>query len=87
MTTYFTPPTRKVRLSVERPHPLLSRISFDSGLTVLKSGSSYVTVETPSAEQLQAADIAYIGGHPYPVSVDEAAALTAAGYGSYLSTS
>ena len=85
MTTYFTPPTRRVRFP-GRPGGLFSRLYLDSGITVLKSGSSYRSVEVPSAEELQAADIAYIGGHPYPIDSTEETALVNAGYGAYITT-
>lgn len=56
------------------------------GRTVLKSvGGVYSTVDTPSQDQIDAAAVCYLGGHVYSVSSAEAAALTAAGYGAYLS--
>lgn len=87
MATYFTPPTRRNRLWLVRPHGLLSRLHLDSGLTVLKNGGFYTTVENPAAEDVEAADAAYLGGRAYEVTTEEADALTAAGYGSYLTTS
>jgi hypothetical protein len=50
------------------------------GRTVLKVGSTYRTVDTPTVDEVNAADIAYLGGHIYTVTSTEAAALTAAGY-------
>ncbi len=41
---------------------------------------TYTTVDTPTTEQVAAAQVAYLGGHLYEVTVTEAAALTAAGY-------
>lgn len=56
-----------------------------SGITVLKDqGGNYSQVVCPTSDQVDAAAIAYVGGHEYDVSVDEAAALTAAGYGFYV---
>ena len=55
------------------------------GQTVLKTAGVYTTVQTPTVAQCAAADIVYLGGHIYTVSDDEAAALTAAGYGAGLS--
>lgn len=77
---HFEPPTAL------RPYPgvrdrLFCRMKLAVGLTVLKSESGgYVTVEHPTNEQIDAAAIAYLGGHVYEVSDDEADSLTAAGY-------
>ena len=56
------------------------RIRILYGQTVLKFGTSYRTVTDPAAEDIDAADIAYLGGHTYPITDTEAAELTAAGY-------
>ena len=75
----FNPPRRKRRLD-DRDR-LFSRMSFSEGLTVLKqSDGSFVTVEVPTNEQLAAAAAVYAGGHIHQVSLEEADALTAAGY-------
>lgn len=77
--TTFTPPTVLVRL--DTPHRLFSRKSLPTGVTVLKSPlGSYTQTQNPTPEQIDAAAVAYLGGHVYPVSDTEAAALTAAGY-------
>lgn len=55
------------------------------GQSVLKTGGVYVTKQTPTTTECAAADIVYLGGHVYTVDATEAAALTAAGYGTYLS--
>lgn len=56
------------------------------GRSVLKAADgTYSTVDTPTQDQIDASAVAYLGGHVYEVSADEAAALTAAGYGSGLS--
>lgn len=56
------------------------------GRTVLKSvDGTYTTVASPTVSQIEAAAVAYIGGHRYEVTSDEAAALTAAGYGAGIS--
>lgn len=56
------------------------------GITVLKSaGGAYSSVQYPTVDDLAAAAVVYQGGHDYTVSSGEAAALTAAGYGAYLS--
>jgi hypothetical protein len=56
------------------------------GRTVLKSVAGvYTTVDTPTQDEIDAAAICYLGGHIYPISAAEATALTAAGYGAYIS--
>lgn len=57
-----------------------------TGISVLKFGSSYRQYQSPTQDDLDAADITYLGGRIYQVSDDEAAALTAAGYGVNLYT-
>lgn len=76
----FIPPThnRNVFSSEDR---LWRHFHYPTGLTVLKwPDGSYQTVEEVDPAQLEAASIAYIGGHEYNVDGAEAAALTAAGY-------
>lgn len=74
----FRPPT--VRRPMDTTDPLFRRLKINVGLSVLKTAGFYTTVESPSPEDIAAADIAYLGGRVYPISPDEAAALTAAGY-------
>lgn len=50
------------------------------GRSVLKIDGTYITVDTPTAEQQAAASVAYIGGHIYDITPEEASALAAAGY-------
>jgi hypothetical protein len=47
---------------------------------VLKIDGEYFQVRFPSSEEVQDADIAYIGGYSYEVSEGEKEALEAAGY-------
>lgn len=76
----FEPPT------VEYPggppsDRLFGRMKFPRGITVLKNGASYVALENPTDEQVAAADAAYVGGRTHEIfSLDEVAALEAAGY-------
>jgi hypothetical protein len=40
--------------------------------------------QTPSQDDLAAASYYFLGGHEYVISDEQAAVLTAAGYGSYV---
>ena len=79
MAYRFTTPTVLEEFDGEY-HPLFSRIKIPKGITVLKDGGVYTQVRYPSAEEVAAADIAYIGGYSYEVSASEKADLEAAGY-------
>lgn len=83
MPVYFTPPRVPEKAYVR--HRLFSRVSVDQGVTVLKEDGFYRLARIPSAEECEAADAYYQGGRTYLVSDDEGDALTAAGYGAYLS--
>jgi hypothetical protein len=78
--TFFTLPTYRQRA------PWRGRLTLyvDVAYSVLKNGSSYTQVRDPLAEDVESADIAYLGGRDYIVSDAEIAALTDAGYGAYL---
>jgi hypothetical protein len=92
MPYWFEPPTRELmrnyQAEPDRVYPVdaASRGLFKyirrggSGLSVLKTGGTYVTKETPTSNECDAADIAYLGGHKYLVSDEEGAALAAAGF-------
>lgn len=54
------------------------------GITILKVNGKYREERYPLSSDVKDADIAYVGGHVYKVSNEEAAELTAAGYGEYL---
>lgn len=79
MAYRFTTPTVLEEMESDG-HPLFSRIKIPKGITVLKDGGVYTQVRYPSAEEVDAADIAYIGGYSYEVDATEKAALEAAGY-------
>jgi hypothetical protein len=80
MPTYkFTTPTILEELESDG-HPLFSRIRIPHGVTVLKIDGDYQEVRYPSSEEVDAADIAYIGGYSYEVDATEKTALEAAGY-------
>lgn len=79
----FTPPT------VLRPtginHPLFGRMRLHQGVSLLKDDAGlYQQVEGPTAEQIDLATIAYLGGHIYLVSDAEASSLRDAGYGEWV---
>lgn len=78
----FSPPGALERTG--HSHPLFGRMRITRGVSVLKSSGVYAQVREPSAEQVEDADIAYLGGYSYIVSAGEAAALTAAGYGEWV---
>lgn len=59
---------------------LFSRFRLVRAITVLKINGEYYEIRYPSAEEVAAADIAYIGGGTYPVDAAEKVSLEAAGY-------
>jgi len=80
MATYrFTTPTILEELESDG-HPLFSRIKVPHGITVLKIDGEYYEVRYPSSEEVQDADVAYIGGYSYEVDAAEKTDLEAAGY-------
>lgn len=54
------------------------------GRTIIKTGATYVVSDAPYLDDLLAADAVYYGGHVHPIDDDEVTALTAAGYGAYI---
>lgn len=76
----FTPPGYE--LKPVRAGRLLSRYRFPYAYSVIKRGSSYESVVSPSIDQFSdpAIDFIYQGGHLYPITDEEAALLIAAGY-------
>lgn len=78
----FTPPT--VEEGPAGPGPLFNRYRISRGITVLKEAGVYRQVRYPSQAECSAADVVYLGGHEYPITQAEAVALTAAGYGAYV---
>ena len=78
----FSPPGRLERWPVV--HPLFGRMSITRGVSLLKESGIYRQVDGPSAEEIAAADVAYLGGHVYEIDAAEVAALTAGGYGAWI---
>lgn len=72
----FAPPTRT--RYTHSPEPL--RITVQEGTSVLKVGSRYVPAVSATDSDVAAATVIYLGGHTYPITQQEADALTAAGY-------
>ena len=54
------------------------------GVALIVNGSTVVENRYPSQEDVDSADFAYLGGHSYTISSAEAATLTNAGYGAYI---
>lgn len=79
---FFTTPTFRERWAGR--HGLWSRMYLDRGISVLRFGESYQQIDEPSAEQITAADAAYLGGRTYRVSKVEAGRLRDNGYGQWV---
>lgn len=75
---YFITPTRRESPMIR--HGLWSRMHIDVGVTILKKDGFYRQYIDPSPEDITDADVVYIGGHVYPISLSEALDLQAAGY-------
>lgn len=60
--------------------PLFSRFRLVKAITVLKVDGEYYELRYPSHEEVEEADIAYLGGGRYEVDATEKASLEAAGY-------
>lgn len=78
----FTPPYADTRVLVDSA--LWSRVPNPVSVSVLKNDGFYAEVSNPTDEDVRTADAAYIGGHIYRVTADEANALTDAGYGEWV---
>lgn len=68
------------------PNTLLSRYRQDRGYTLLVKDGVVTQVTYPYNDDLLNGgyDYIYMGGHEYPLSDEEVAILTAAGYGAYI---
>lgn len=79
----FTPPT--VDEGPAGGGPLFFRYKIARADAVLKKDGVYTQTRVPSQDEINEADIYYAGGRGgYEVSEAEAADLTAAGYGAYI---
>lgn len=85
MTTYiFRPPT--VDETPAALDALNIRVKLTRGVTVVLNDGIYSEVRYPASEDLADADAYWRGGYNNVVSAADAAALTAAGYGAYITT-
>jgi hypothetical protein len=78
MAYKFTTPT--VSEGPAGEGPLFSRYRLVRGISVLKIDGVYYEMRYPSSEEVEAADVAYMGGYSYEVSPGEKDALEEAGY-------
>ena len=75
----FTPPT--VDEGPAGGGRLFSRYKIKRGVSVVKNGSTYTVVRTPSLDEYLLANTVYLGGHEYEVTNTEKTALINAGIG------
>jgi len=59
---------------------LFARYRLFKGVTVLKIDNVYYETRFPTTEDIELADIVYMGGHEYPVTAEEKTSLEDAGY-------
>jgi hypothetical protein len=74
---FVTPTVPSVVFTEER---LVSYLRPPGGVTLLLEGGVVTEVQFPTQDQVSAADVAYIGGHQYTVTEQEAQVLRDAGY-------
>lgn len=74
----FTPPT--VEEGPAGGHWLFYRYTLPRGLTTLKVDGQYYDVRDPSQDELAEAEVYYLGGHDYEVTLAQKEELEAAGY-------
>jgi hypothetical protein len=78
MTYMFYPPT--VEEGPAGYNVLHYRYKLTRGVTVIKENGVYRETRFPFVDELNDADLYYLGGHEYEVDATEKAALEAAGY-------
>lgn len=85
MAYEFRPPTYDQSVSINGHRDFLwDRIKFKVGVTVVKTTSGTYRQERVHRSDADDIAIVYPGGHVSLVDDEEAAALTSAGYGSFL---
>lgn len=62
----------------------VSLTDIPRGVSLLVNGTTVTATQTPSQDDLAAANYYYLGGHQYTISNYEANILINAGYGSYV---
>ena len=80
---YFRTPS--VREKPYSRHGLIGRTYLDRGLTILRTGTTVIATTDPEADAINSATVVFLGGHLYFIDDTEAALLTAAGYGNWVS--
>lgn len=78
MAYFFEPPT--IEEGPAGGHWLFARYTLSRGVSVFKLDGEYYEMQYPTTEDMELADIFYLGGHKYEVSASEKADLEAAGY-------
>ena len=81
MPTLTTPSTPENLWTRDR---LFGRYRLNRGVTLAVKGSTVTQLQYPLQEDLATYDFVYQGGRIYTISSAEAATLTAAGYGAYI---
>lgn len=84
MPLFFIPPTQ---LRAAPPGEELWFVAVPVGLTVVKVGGTWKTVNVPSEDFLATCQVVLRGGFKTPISQALATELTAAGYGANVVTS
>ena len=78
---WFTPPVRLERFGDD---PLWSKMDHPVGITVIKIDGVYGQYPYADPELFDGAEAVYLGGHRHRISSAEAADLTEAGYGEFI---
>ena len=78
MAYLFVPPV--LEYGPAGGHTLFWRNNLTHGVTVYKVGNSYYEEEYASQDDLDLADVVYLGGHEHYVTEAEKTDLEAAGY-------
>jgi hypothetical protein len=69
--------------TINGPIPI-SITDIHRGISLLINGTTVTENQTPSQDDLAAADYYFLGGHEYTIENSVAAILIAAGYGAYV---
>lgn len=78
MAYIFKPPT--VEEGPAGGHWLFQRYTLSRGVSVFKLDGEYYEIRFPTQDDIDAADIFYMGGHEHVVTLEEKDDLEAAGY-------